>query len=152
MFAAAKNGHAGELRHDGPICREHARDRDERRVRIDGLDVLGDGATRDFTYVDDVIDVLLGADRVAGKTLNVGTGKETLMDLLARQIVALFGLDESIIRVKPARNWDTVVRRVADVTALRESFPGCCSTNIDYALPRAAAWLHRQGFVRRKPS
>ena len=124
-----------------------ALDRPEARI-----DVLGDGATRDFTYVDDVVNVLLDAERAAGKTLNVGTGKETPIDLLARRIVALFGLDESNIRVKPARNWDTVVRRVADVTALQACFPGSCSTNIDETLPGTAAWLHEQGFVRRKPS
>lgn len=116
------------------------------------IDVLGDGATRDFTYVDDVIDVLLEAQRAAGKTLNVGTGKETPIALLARRILALFDMNEGHLRVKPPRDWDTVVRRVADVTALQTCFPGACATNIEDALPRTAAWLHQQGFVTRKPS
>lgn len=120
--------------------------------RPDGVvDVLGDGATRDFTYVDDVVDVLIEAHRAAGKTLNVGTGKETPIVLLARRIVALFGLDETRVRIGKARGWDTVVRRVADVAALQACFPGSCSTNIDDALLRTAAWLHASGFVVRKP-
>jgi len=116
------------------------------------IDVLGDGATRDFTYVDDVVDVLVEAQRAAGKTLNVGTGKEVPIEDLARQIVALFGLNDSHLRIKPARSWDTVVRRVADVSALQACFPGSCSTNIDDALPRTAAWLHQAGFILREPS
>jgi UDP-glucose 4-epimerase len=121
--------------------------------RPDGtIHVLGSGATRDFTYVDDVVDVLVEAQRAAGKTLNVGTGKETQIDLLARRIVELFGLDDSHLQIKPARNWDTVVRRVADVAALQACFPRSCSTNIDEALPRTAAWLHQAGFISRKPS
>ena len=116
------------------------------------IEVLGDGATRDFTYVDDVIDVLLDAQRAEGKTLNVGTGNETPINLLAQKILALFGMSDAHLRVKPARSWDTVVRRVADVTALKTTFPGSCSTPIDAALPRTAAWLHQAGFVPRKPS
>jgi UDP-glucose 4-epimerase len=116
------------------------------------IDVLGDGATRDFTYVDDVIDVLLDAQRAVGKTLNVGTGKETPIGPLALRILELFGLSDAHLRIKPPRDWDTVVRRVADVAALQACFPGSCSTKIDDALPRTAAWLHQAGFVSRKPS
>lgn len=116
------------------------------------IEVLGDGATRDFTYVDDVIDVLLEAHRAEGKTLNVGTGHETPIALLARRILEQFDLNESHLCVKPARTWDTVVRRVADVTALQQHFPGACATNIESGLPRAASWLYEAGFVSRKPA
>ena len=116
------------------------------------IEILGDGATRDFTYVDDVVDVLIEAHRAEGKTLNVGTGNETQIGLLARRILTLFDASDAHLTVKPARTWDTVVRRVADVTALRTFFPGACPTTIDEGLPRTASWLHRSGFLSRKPA
>ena len=50
---------------------------------------------RDFTYVDDVVRVLLDAPRAAGQVVNVGTGQETPIVELARQILRLFDLPES---------------------------------------------------------
>jgi nucleoside-diphosphate-sugar epimerase len=113
------------------------------------LEILGADATRDFTYVDDVVAVLAEADRALGRTLNVGTGRETPIGELSRRILALFGADERRFRVGPPRAWDTVVRRVADVTALRGVFPGACDTPLDEGLRRTAAWLREAGYLTR---
>jgi len=115
------------------------------------IEILGEGATRDFTFVGDVVDVLLGAGRAEGRVLNVGTGVETPIGGLARQILALFGASEERLRVGPPRAWDTVVRRVADVTALRAIFPASCSTPVEVGLRRTAAWLHEAGYLSRGP-
>ncbi|MCK6589086.1 MAG: NAD-dependent epimerase/dehydratase family protein, partial [Polyangiaceae bacterium] len=114
--------------------------------------IFGEGATRDFTYVDDVVAVLLEAHRAEGRTLNVGTGRETSIHGLARQILELFGAGEDRLRVRPPRAWDTVVRRVADVTALRALFPSACETPVEIGLRRTAAWLFEAGYLARGPS
>lgn len=116
------------------------------------VDVLGDDATRDFSYVDDVVEVMVEAERATGKILNVGTGRETRVGALARQIVALFGQGEEKLRVGAPRAWDTVVRRVADVTALRRLFPSACETPIEAGLRKTAAWLHEAGYLSRGPA
>lgn len=114
--------------------------------------IFGEGATRDFTYVDDVVAVLLEAHRAEGRTLNVGTGRETSIHGLARQILELFGAGEDRLRVRPPRAWDAVVRRVADVTALRALFPSACETPVEIGLRRTAAWLFEAGYLARGPS
>jgi UDP-glucose 4-epimerase len=111
------------------------------------IEILGEGATRDFSFIDDVVAVLVEAHRAEGRTLNVGTGRETSIDGLARQILALFGAGEDRLRVRPPRAWDTVLRRVADVTTLRALFPSACETPIEIGLRRTAAWLHEAGYL-----
>src|SRR5262249_33674787 len=61
-----------------------ALDRPDGRIRIFGRE-----ATRDFTYVDDVVRVLLDAPRLSGQIVNVGTGRETPVVELAREILSL---------------------------------------------------------------
>lgn len=54
------------------------------------LGVIGDGTqTRDFTYVDDVVDVLLNFDSFSQRTLNVSYGREISIINLARDIQAI---------------------------------------------------------------
>jgi UDP-glucose 4-epimerase len=115
------------------------------------IEVLGAEATRDFTYVDDVVEVLVDAQRAEGRTLNVATGVETPVRALAARVLGLFGADDRRLRVGPPRSWDNVVRRVADVTALRALFPSAGETPLDHGLFRTAAWLHEAGYLPRGP-
>src|SRR6185503_6326290 len=86
---------------------------------LDGVDgrirIFGRAATRDFTYVDDVVRVLLDAPRAVGHIVNVGTGQETRIVDLAREILRLFDLPESRMSFEEPRPWDRVVRRCASV-------------------------------------
>ncbi len=122
---------------------------------VDGIDgairILGREATRDFTYVDDVVRVLLEADRAIGQVVNVGTGQETSIVDLARQILALYDLPESRMRFEDARSWDRVVRRCASVARLRELFGWIPSTPLADGLRRAASWMNAAGYVERTP-
>jgi len=115
------------------------------------IDILGPGATRDFTFIDDVVDVLVRAELAKGKTLNVGTGTETPIEDLARKILALFGEGEERIRIGSPRDWDTVVRRVADTKRMRELFPEACQTPLDQGLYETAKWLASMGLISRGP-
>jgi nucleoside-diphosphate-sugar epimerase len=120
-------------------------DSDDGRIRI-----FGRAATRDFTFVDDVVRILLEAPRATGKVVNLGTGIETRIADLARQILELFGLPESRLSFEEPRAWDRVVRRCASVERLRELFGWVPSTPLRDGLRQTASWMHAAGYLRRK--
>jgi UDP-glucose 4-epimerase len=69
------------------------------------------GSTRDFVYVDDVVDALArAAGRGGGLLINVGTGHETAVRDLYRAVAAQMGVDRPATRA-PGRPGD--VRRVS---------------------------------------
>jgi UDP-glucose 4-epimerase len=121
--------------------------------RIDGkIRIFGRAATRDFTYVDDVVRVLLDAPHAAGQVVNVGTGEETPIVELARQILHIFDLPESRMSFEEPRTWDRVVRRCASVDRLRALFGWVPSTPLADGLRRAARWMHAAGYLEREPA
>ena len=64
--------------------------------------IHGDGAqTRDFVYIDDVVDALISASEareIDGKVINVGSGEETSLDDLVAELAALTGKRPEVIR------------------------------------------------------
>ncbi len=83
----------------------------ERLVRGQAVTVFGDGTqTRDFVYVDDVVDALVrAATRGGGLVCNIGTGRETSVnDLLSAMAAAAgVGIDAEFAPARPgelARN------------------------------------------------
>jgi UDP-glucose 4-epimerase len=66
--------------------------------------IFGDGEqTRDFVYVDDVVDAFVrAADRGGGLLMNIGTGVETSVNELYRVVAELTGTREPA-RTSPAR-------------------------------------------------
>ncbi len=116
------------------------------------IQIFGRGATRDFTYVDDVVKVLLEAPRAAGQVVNVGTGQETPIVELARQILGLFHLPENRMNFADARTWDRVVRRCAAVERLQAVFGWVPSTSLTHGLRLAARWMHAAGYLTRGPA
>jgi UDP-glucose 4-epimerase len=67
--------------------------------------IFGDGSqTRDFVYVDDVVDAFArAAERGGGLVLNVGTGSETSVNQLYETMAAQAGVDRPAVRA-PARH------------------------------------------------
>jgi nucleoside-diphosphate-sugar epimerase len=124
-----------------------AADGTEGRIRI-----FGRAATRDFTYVDDVVRVLLDAPRATGELVNVGTGEETPIVDLARQILQLFDLPEGRVSFEEPRAWDRVVRRCASVERLRSLFGWVPTTPLADGLRLAAHWMHSAGYIGRTPA
>jgi UDP-glucose 4-epimerase len=122
---------------------------------LDGVDgrirIFGGDATRDFTYVDDVVRILLDATRAEGRIVNVGSGAETPIVELARRILRLYDLPESRLSFEAARSWDRVVRRCASVQRMQNLFGWIPSTPLADGLERAAAWMHVAGYVTRQP-
>jgi UDP-glucose 4-epimerase len=116
------------------------------RIRL-----FGDGASRDFTFVDDAIRVLADPEPARGRVVNVGTGREIAIADLARAIVRLFDLPEDRVELAARRPWDRVVRRSADVALLRELYRAVPETPIDAGLRATASWLAETGRIRRQP-
>jgi UDP-glucose 4-epimerase len=85
--------------------------------------IFGSGRqTRDFVFVSDVSQALLLSlekDQVIGKTINIGTGRPTTINELARSIGNLFGQKRIPIIRKPAREGD-ILHSCADVTVARK--------------------------------
>jgi len=67
----------------------------EKLLRGQPVTIFGDGEqTRDFVYVDDVVDAFVrGASKGGGLVCNIGSGKETSVNRLFREMAAQAGVD-----------------------------------------------------------
>ena len=76
----------------------------ERLLRGQPVTIFGDGdQTRDFVYVDDVVDAFVrAATKGGGLVCNIGTGKETSVNALFREMAAQAGV-EAVPEFKPLR-------------------------------------------------
>jgi UDP-glucose 4-epimerase len=117
------------------------------------IEVHGDGTqTRDFTYVDSVVDVLVDAleRRVSlDSPVNLAFGKRvSLLEVLAR-MEALLGVVPEVqfaaARVGDVRNSEN------DPTLLRSVFPTVTPMELDPALERTAEWLREYHHGIRSP-
>jgi UDP-glucose 4-epimerase len=106
--------------------------------------IHGDGEqTRDYTYVDDVVDATLLAlvmPRAEGQVYNVGTGRETTVNQLARTILHITGA-----AVEPTlvdrRDIDNIRRRVLNIEKTRRELRWVPSTTIEAGLRKTYEWL-----------
>lgn len=110
--------------------------------------IFGGQATRDFTYVEDVVRVLLDAPRATGQVVNVGSGVETAIVDLAQTILRMFALPVSRMDFEERRPWDRVVRRCASVERLRSLFDYVPATPLEQGLRAAADWMRTAGHIR----
>ncbi|WP_428910834.1 NAD-dependent epimerase/dehydratase family protein [Niallia sp. Krafla_26] len=77
--------------------------------------IFGDGSqTRDFTYVEDAMDAVLlaaVAEKAVGTVYNVGTGMETSVLDLAKEVQKASGHKDLPLQFEPKRKVDVVQRR-----------------------------------------
>lgn len=91
---------------------------------LDGgsLVVHGDGnQSRDFVHIDDVVRGLVAASQTeaaVGQTINVGSGQETTLRELVRQVTAVTGREPSVLYNEAQSGG--VSRLVADLTRARQ--------------------------------
>ncbi len=106
--------------------------------------IHGDGEqTRDFTYIDDVVEATLLAGvspKADGQVYNVGTGREVSVNQLARLIIEITGAG-----VQPAyidrRDIDNIRRRVVNIEKIRRELRWLPSSTIEQGLRRTYQWL-----------
>lgn len=120
---------------------------DEARKRGEAEVVLwGDGSpTREFLYVEDAADgVVLAAERYDdGEPVNVGSGVEISIALLAQTIAEKSGFRGSIV-------WDTTKpngqpRRQLETSRAKQEFGFTAKTPMDEGLGRTIAWYRQAG-------
>jgi len=81
-----------------------------------------DEATRDFTYVMDIVDALLRAgysESAVGQEMNIASGREVKILWLAERINELTGNQAGIVRAE-SRVWDTKKRLLACVDRAKD--------------------------------
>jgi len=106
--------------------------------------IHGDGEqTRDFTYIDDVVEATLLAGvnpKADGQVYNVGTGREVTINQLARLIIDVTGA-----KVEPAyvdrRDIDNIRRRVVNIEKIRRELRWIPTFTIEQGLRRTYEWL-----------
>lgn len=106
--------------------------------------IHGDGEqTRDFTYIDDVVEATLLAGvspKADGQVYNVGTGREVSVNQLARSIIEITGA-----RVEPTyidrRDIDNIRRRVVNIEKIRRELRWLPSCTVEQGLRRTYQWL-----------
>jgi len=106
--------------------------------------IHGDGEqTRDFTYIDDVVEATLLAGtspKADGQVYNVGTGREVTVNQLARSIIEITGS-----KVEPEyvdrRDIDNIRRRVVNIEKIRRELRWVPIYTVEQGLRRTYEWL-----------
>lgn len=108
------------------------------------LPITGTGdETRDFTYVDDVVDGLLRMGlnpKIIGEAINLASNKETKIIDLANTINNLTG-NKAGTEFRDRRDWDRIIRRCASVDKARELIGYEPKTAVEQALPKILGWF-----------
>ena len=108
--------------------------------------IFGDGRqTRDFTYVDNVVDGVLracNATGAAGQTINVATGTRISLNDLFSALRQLTGVDLDPQYSDP-RSGD-VRDSLADITKAREILGYRPSVGLEEGLGRTLAWFQTE--------
>ncbi len=108
--------------------------------------IYGDGETsRDFTYVENVVDATLLActvPGVAGETINVACGTRVTLNSLAAMIGKLLGKSVAPVH-EPARTGD-VKHSLADIRKAQRLLGYMPSVDLEEGLRRTADWLKAQ--------
>lgn len=126
-----------------PYCGVVSKFMDKARLRKP-IEIHGDGlSTRDFTYVDDVVDSLLlagSSKKAEGEVFNVATGIETSIQQLAGYISELFqsSLEPSYI---DRRDIDNIRRRVLNIEKIRRKLGWMPKTTLYNGLKLTKEWM-----------
>jgi nucleoside-diphosphate-sugar epimerase len=102
-----------------------------------------DDASRDFTYVGDIVDALLRAGyftRAVGQEMNIASGKEIRILDMAEMVNRLTGNSAGIKRA-PARVWDTKNRLLASIERAKELLGYEPRMEFEEGLRRTVQWF-----------
>jgi len=108
------------------------------------LPITGTGEeTRDFTFVDDIVDGTLrmgGVKEAVGEAINLASETETRVIDLASWVNELTG-NEAGVTYKPRRDWDKVVKRRASIEKAGKLLGYEPKTDIKSGLRRTYEWI-----------
>ncbi len=102
-------------------------------------------ATRDFIYVDDIVDGLLRLAHLgqSGEVYNLSSGVETSIGELATLINTLSENPTPIAKA-PTRQWDHSGKRFGDTTKAKETLGFSAQTRLQAGLERTITWTRDQ--------
>ncbi|HUH83767.1 MAG TPA: NAD-dependent epimerase/dehydratase family protein, partial [Stellaceae bacterium] len=98
-------------------------------------------ATRDFIYVDDIVEGLLACALrgQSGEVYNLASGVETSIKDLADLVNALTG-NKTPLALKPARDWDRSGKRYGDPSKARAELGFAAKVGLRDGLARTIEW------------
>ncbi|MCS7201473.1 MAG: NAD-dependent epimerase/dehydratase family protein [Dictyoglomus sp.] len=107
--------------------------------------IYGDGEqTRDFTYVEDVVEATLKAATIMpGLTFNIGSGIETSINKLAQLIIELTESKSQILHIEK-RDIDDVRRRVLNIEFARRVLRWSPKIDLYQGLKNTIDWVKSQ--------
>ena len=110
------------------------------------LPITGTGEeTRDFTYLEDIVDGLLRAgamESAVGQEFNLASGKETRVKDLAHMINEATG-NKAGMRFTQRRKWDTKPRLLASIDRARELIGYEPKTSFEDGLKHTIEWFKK---------
>jgi len=113
--------------------------------------IHGDGEqTRDFTYVDDVVEATLLAaisPKAEGEVFNIGSGIETSINHLARMILTLNGNNLEPRHID-RRDIDNIRRRVLNIEKIRHTLRWIPTTTLEKGLEKTYSWLKSKQYSK----
>jgi len=108
------------------------------------LPITGDGTeTRDWTYVDDIVDGLLRMgirEEAIGEAINLGSGKENRVIDMANMVNDLTGNNAGVNFIE-RRNWDVKCRLLSSIEKARQLLGYEPKTNFEDGLKKVCAWF-----------
>lgn len=114
--------------------------------RGEPITIFGDGEqTRDFVFIDDIVDGWLGAldnpDATAGSVFNLGSGRPHSINELATKVLAAHGFGKGGYDLRHAPTRPGEQRRVqADIRAAREAFGWQPKSSFEDGLAATMRW------------
>lgn len=118
------------------------------------IEINGDGTqTRDFTYIDDVVDAIIKAclSDPLNTEINIGTGIEASINDVAKTalyVASLFGAKQSEIKYIPRRGNDSIDRRCLNVNKAKALLNWHPSTTIYKGMLETAEWMIKEKLVK----
>jgi nucleoside-diphosphate-sugar epimerase len=103
------------------------------------------GETRDFTYVDDVVDGLLAMahyKEATGEAINLGTGREVAVKDLAKWVNEMTGNKAGIV-FKERRDWDKKTHLRASIAKARRILKYDPGTDFKAGLGKVHEWFEQ---------
>ncbi len=111
------------------------------------LVITGDGSeTRDFSFVSDAVNgtlLAIRASNVAGMAFNLGSGRETQILSIAKEVNRLTN-NPAGIQFAPRRKWDGILRRQACIDKAKEHLNYSPKVFLEEGLAKTYEWFLAQ--------
>lgn len=125
-----------------------------RVLKGEPLVITGTGEeTRDFTYIEDTVSALvltMSSTSAVGKTFNVGTGSETTIRQVVEMIMKICNADVPV-EYRKRREWDTVIRRSADISLIRKTLGYEPAVDLATGLGNLYKWFAEKRILEQFP-